>query len=143
MLQILHVYTFIHISKLHIYMNSMCLHFVDAKVFIIRSTSMFLSLFICNRPNAESRSPVIVDLKYVLILRIELNERSQDADVAGMVSKTLSMVYTLGYASRLVWFNASSRIDGRSPAIAHLVFHRRISFPNACPETGRSSTKAP
>ena len=101
-----------------------------AKVFIIRS-------------NAESRSPVIVDLKYVLILRIELNERSQDADVAGMVSKTLSMVYTLGYASRLVWFNASSRIDGRSPAIAHLVFHRRISFPNACPETGRSSTKAP
>ncbi|KAH3831093.1 hypothetical protein DPMN_104354 [Dreissena polymorpha] len=63
----------------------------------------------CRSPKSDSRSPDMVLLMYDLIRRIELKERSLEAEVAGIVSRIASARYIAGYAA----FGVTSRVSIR------------------------------
>jgi len=92
--------------------NSIFLHLTEANLLITISALTSISLWMWRMPRSDSLSPFIVLLMYDLIRRIELKERSQDADVAGIVSKTDNALWIPGYAALCVLSSRDWRVDG-------------------------------
>lgn len=89
----------------------------------LRFFTISIFLWIWRSANPFSRDSVVVERLHVFNLRRALNERSQEHDPTGIVSRKFSKVDTFGKKLGSQLFSASTRLLFSAAFSVHFLFH--------------------